>query len=77
MVILLKIKINGCANPKKCMKCIKICPAKILVLKPLGTKSLSDYVEEWKIVTIFKELCNGCMKCAEICPNKYIKIEFK
>lgn len=74
-MILLKIKVDNCNNPKSCIKCVQACPAKIFILKPIGTKKLSDHVEKWRITTIFKDLCNGCMKCIEVCPENCIKIE--
>ncbi len=72
----MKIKVDGCLNPADCVKCVSTCPAKIFVLKPVGTKKLSDYVKEWKISTIFEDLCNGCNSCVDICPNKCISIKF-
>jgi ferredoxin len=71
----LKIKIEDCKNPKTCMKCINVCPVKIIVLKPTGTKRLSDLVEKWKITAIFKKLCNECMNCVDACPNGLISLE--
>jgi len=72
----MKIKISNCTDPKNCMKCVEVCPAKIFVLKPLGTKKMSDYVKKREIKAIFTDLCNGCMECVEICPEQCIRIEF-
>lgn len=72
----MKIKISNCTNPESCLKCIQACPAYILVLKPIGTKKMSEYVKKWEIRAIFKDRCNGCMKCVEICPEQCIRIEF-
>jgi NAD-dependent dihydropyrimidine dehydrogenase PreA subunit len=72
----MKIEVNDCKNPKDCAKCVQICPAKTLVLKPTGTHKLDSHVEDWKIKAIFKDLCDGCMKCVEICPEDCIKVEF-
>ena len=58
------------------MKCIEVCPAKIFVLKPMGTKKLSDYAEKWEIRAVFKEMCNGCLECVRVCPEQAIHIEF-
>lgn len=71
----MKIKVN-CSDPIDCVKCIHECPAKIFVLKPLGTKRMSSYAEKWEIVALFKEFCNGCMKCVTICPKKNIEVNF-
>lgn len=72
----MKIKIAKCTNPEKCLKCVQACPAYVLVLKPIGTKKMSDYVEKWGIRAIFKDRCDGCMECVEICPEKCISIDF-
>ncbi len=73
--MVIKIKVVECNEPKKCSKCVKSCPAKVLVLKPTGTKKLSDYVKKWYIRPLYKNYCNGCMRCVELCPENCIKIE--
>ena len=72
----MKIKISNCTDPKNCMKCVEVCPAKIFVLKPIGTKKMSNYVKKWEIKAIFKNLCNGCMECVEVCPEQCITVKF-
>ena len=73
----MKIKIdnNKCKNPDKCMKCVQVCPAKVLVLKPLKEKKRS-YTKSVEIKAVFKDMCNGCMECVEICPEQCILVEF-
>ena len=73
----MKIKIdnNQCKNPDNCMKCVQVCPAKVLVLKPIIEKKRS-YVKTCEIKALFRDMCNGCMECVEICPEKCISIEF-
>ncbi|MHC1585603.1 MAG: 4Fe-4S binding protein [Candidatus Syntropharchaeia archaeon] len=72
----MKIKVNNCKDPKNCMKCVGVCPAKIFVLKPTGTRRMSNYVKKWEIKALFRDLCNGCMKCIEVCPEGCIEITF-
>jgi formate hydrogenlyase subunit 6/NADH:ubiquinone oxidoreductase subunit I len=55
------------------MKCVRICPANIFVIKPSETNSVGDKCE---IAVLFKALCNGCMKCIEACPHGCIHLEF-
>lgn len=73
----MKIKIdnNKCKNPDKCMKCVQVCPAKVLLLKPIIEKR-SSYAKEVEIKAVFKDICNGCMECVEICPEQCISVEF-
>lgn len=73
----MKIKIENikCKNPGACMKCVRICPAKIFVLKPIIEKK-SEHAKEVEIIALFKDMCNGCMKCVEVCPEQCICLKF-
>jgi len=73
---MVKIKIDNdrCKNSDECMKCVKVCPAKVFVLKP--AKKKSSYVNRWEIKALFKDLCNGCMECVEACPEQCISVKF-
>jgi NAD-dependent dihydropyrimidine dehydrogenase PreA subunit len=73
----MKIKIdnNKCKNPDICMKCVRVCPAKIFVLKPIIEKS-GTYANKVEIKALFKDTCNGCMECVEVCPEQCINVEF-
>ena len=72
----MKIKIKNCLNPRSCMKCVNICPAKIFVLKPIGAPKIGKNVKKWEIKAIFTDFCNGCLSCVDICPERCIKVEF-
>ncbi|RLG39136.1 MAG: hypothetical protein DRN91_00685 [Candidatus Alkanophagales archaeon] len=70
----MEIKVK-CKDPKICMKCIRACPAKVLVLKPISDRTNPHpRVEKWEINVMFKDLCNRCMKCVEVCPKSCIEI---
>lgn len=71
----MKITIKECKNPNECLKCVKACPLKVFVVKPLGTRRLSSYVERWEIKPLFRDLCDGCLKCIEVCPSKAISMK--
>ena len=71
----IKIDSNKCKNPDNCRKCVQICPAKVLVLKPIiGGKG--SHVKTCEIKALFREMCDGCMECVEVCPEQCISIEF-
>ena len=72
----IKIDSNKCKNPDECMKCVQVCPAKIFILKPRGTKKRSAHAKKWEIKVLFKDLCNGCMECVKVCPEQCISVEF-
>jgi ferredoxin len=72
----MKIQIdhNKCKNPDECMKCVRVCPAKIFVLKPIIKKD--TYTNKVEINVLFKDMCNSCMECVEVCPEQCINVEF-
>ena len=72
----MKIKVDGtrCEHPDRCMRCVMVCPAKVIVLKPIVGKKSTAAVGE--ICSLFTDLCNGCLKCEEVCPENCIRIVF-
>jgi formate hydrogenlyase subunit 6/NADH:ubiquinone oxidoreductase subunit I len=72
----MKIKVVDCTYPEGCLKCVNACPLYVLVLKPIGTKKMSDFVKKWDIRAIFEERCDGCMRCVEACPKHCIQVYF-
>ncbi|MBR9705530.1 hypothetical protein GOV14_00695 [Candidatus Pacearchaeota archaeon] len=71
----MKIRIESCNDPKKCVKCVQICPGKILVLAPKIVINKNKQKTKWKIKALFTDLCDGCMKCVNVCYENRIKIE--
>jgi len=73
----MKIKIDNhkCKNPDACVKCVLVCPAKVLVLKPKREKE-GLYTKRMEIKALFKDMCDGCMDCVEVCPEHCINVEF-
>jgi ferredoxin len=70
----MEVKIQECTDPSFCSLCVRACPAKVLLLKPTGTRTMSDYVERWRVRPVFTGLCNGCRRCEEVCPEGKIRV---
>ena len=52
-----------------CLKCVKSCPAEILI------KSKSDVKSKKRIITVTEpNLCFECRACEVVCPESAIKI---
>lgn len=71
----MNLKINGCTDPLRCKKCLDICPAKVIILKPVNSKGSYSDLKTWRLSMIFKTFCNGCLKCVEVCEKKYILVD--
>ncbi len=65
-------------RPTKCLKCLDVCPAALLMFVPMGKKHNNKPPEQFKIHMVFNALsgnyCPQCLKCVEICPAQAIKI---
>jgi len=70
---MVEIAIDSCQNPFECKKCIQACPFNVVALDPVELES-HEVVKKWKVIAIFKELCNGCGRCVEACPEGRITI---
>lgn len=70
---MVEITIDNCQDPFECKKCVQACPFNVIALDPVELES-HEVVRKWKIITIFKELCNGCGRCVEACPEGRITI---
>ncbi len=56
----------------KCIKCIKSCPAEILVRDKNYTGS-----HKWIIVVTDSDSCYECRACEVVCPEDAIKIFYR
>ncbi len=66
-------------RPTKCLKCLDVCPASLLMFRPLKEKDEFGAPKFFEIHMIFKayskKFCPDCLKCVDICPEQAIKIK--
>ncbi|MFW9903385.1 MAG: ATP-binding protein [Candidatus Thorarchaeota archaeon] len=53
----------------QCLKCVRSCPAEILI-----QEKLNDKIKKGQIMVLDPSLCFECRACEVICPESAIKV---
>jgi formate hydrogenlyase subunit 6/NADH:ubiquinone oxidoreductase subunit I len=70
---MVEIDISSCENPFECQKCVQACPLSVIALDPVEVEGF-EVVRKWRVISIYKDLCNGCNRCVEACPEGRITV---
>lgn len=71
----IEIDHEKCKDPIDCgLKCLRACPLALFACMPLDATP-EHPPTTFKVVPMFRFLCNYCMLCVEVCPEKAISIE--
>ena len=72
------IKVQQCADPLTCRKCLVICPTTVFIVgNTMVYKFRETPKKEFKVYGRYYDRCTGCMECVKVCPEKAIQIEIK
>jgi ferredoxin len=65
-----------CGDPSNCLKCIKICPYKVLAYRPLEIPEPGKPPKDWIVVSTCRVMCvyPSCKLCIEACPNEALNV---
>jgi 2-oxoglutarate ferredoxin oxidoreductase subunit delta len=57
---------------KACDKCVDVCPAGVLVMRPAADSTLGSMIQ-----VAFQDSCIGCNECELVCPDFAIYVADK
>jgi len=59
-----------CGDPRKCKKCLQVCPPALFMMYSPDYESNDP--SEWRVDVAFTDLCTRCGDCVTVCPNNAI-----
>ena len=65
-----------CGNPIDCMKCIQVCPYRLLGLlqRDPPEPGSPEGPKEFNLIAAFRIMCTACGMCEKVCPKEAIKV---
>jgi NAD-dependent dihydropyrimidine dehydrogenase PreA subunit len=67
------IESERCSGPFECGICMRSCPIAVFGTYPVN-RQRGQVCEDWQIVPVFPDLCNGCAVCVTDCPERAIQL---
>lgn len=73
----IQVEQEKCISPMKCGKCLRACPAVVLLCIPKYNQKFRECAyDDFTVIVHNRPACTACMKCVEVCPVGCIKVEY-